>query len=406
VGLVSHRLSGYIYGWTTQGKEFSISESNNTTLQVLDKSHENRVKTLVSAINKATEFKNRANKLNRIVYYTGADPEVFVENEKGETIPAFVFLPDKKTPIMGAHETAYWDGVQAEFTIFAGSCHQERTWSVRRGLNLVWEAAKKLDATARLSCKTVIEVDDAFLQNTDPKYLEFGCAPSLNAYGLHGKIAEGPITKMRCAGGHIHFSYSNAKYTEKRVEHVKWLDRTIGLLCVCLLKDLDNPIRREYYGLPGEYRETNYSDTIKGVEYRTLSNGYLCHPTTTILIYDVARNAMSIEGTEIAKLWNGTDEEVIEAIRDCNAAKAKEIILRNEEFFLLLLTRSYLYLSRKEIRATLNAFLSGIKTIVKSPEDVVGNWDLEGLGKPNSDFNSNKYWTYQIKRIMRGEFCV
>ena len=56
------------------------------------------------------------------IEYSGWDPEIFVEDEKG-IVPAFQFLPNKTAGIPTGRGRAYYDGFQAEFTTTPIHCH-------------------------------------------------------------------------------------------------------------------------------------------------------------------------------------------------------------------------------------------------------------------------------------------
>ena len=63
--------------------------------------------------------------------YAGTDPEVFAVDAKGQVIPAFEYLPEKKDALKIMNKsvlepqigTAFYDGFQAEFTIGPITCH-------------------------------------------------------------------------------------------------------------------------------------------------------------------------------------------------------------------------------------------------------------------------------------------
>ncbi len=350
-----------------------------------------------------------------VIASSGGDPEFFVEDGSGEIIPAFTFLPDKTHPIKYDYrnnpdykfpQSLYWDGVQAEFTLHPGHCLEERCDSIQDGLRNLLAQAKKANPNAKISSKTLITVSDDFLRSCDPIHIQFGCAPSKNVYGLMGMTADGLTANARSTGGHMHFGFNSIPKVngESYVECVKWLDRIVGLLSIPLLQKYDDPKRREFYGLPGEYRETNYpimlGTHLKGLEYRVLSNAYLFHPTSTMLCYDMARRALGLAFStkELKDMWKGSDAEVIEAIILSNVDKATNLILQNEHLYLLLIRSAYPMLTRKQIKATLNSFLAGMHTFMKDPTDIKTNWSLEtSIGVDHSN-----WWKYQVSNVMLG----
>jgi len=53
------------------------------------------------------------------------------------------------------------------------------------------------------------------------------------------------------------------------------------------MQNLDEPVRREYYGLAGEYRLPPH-----GLEYRSLSCAWIFHPKAAATILDLARRVV------------------------------------------------------------------------------------------------------------------
>lgn len=357
-------------------KEFNVSVPSNLKVKLINESIPQKImdKYYMECMNL---------NIRRLPMTIGSDPEMFVEDEKGVVIPAFQFLGSKSNPsktAMGAYgsKPLYWDGFQGEFETSVGTCLGWQTDSVQCGLKGLLIEARKFNPKAKISSKTVVEVPSEILQRAEEQHVQFGCMPSLNAYGMKGKLANGRDIPFRPAGGHIHFGinqyHNNAKgfKEEEYIKMVKALDAIIGVACVSLFADYDNPKRRELYGLAGEYRLPPH-----GLEYRTLSNAWLIHPMIMNLVVDVARVALTVGFKDLLKYWKTTEEETIKCINTCDVKLAQEILKRNKQMFFQVLRAAYEF-DIKINKIIFDIFLKGVKHAVKKPDDIIGNWNLEG----------------------------
>lgn len=262
--------------------------------------------------------------MNEIII--GSDPEIFVEDETGNNIPAFNFLPSKYEPLKTVEEglSYYWDGFQTEFNITPSSNLDTCLTSIRYGLSAILTAARKKCANAQLSTKTVITVPEAALKLLPAEFTDFGCMPSYNVYDLSGNIGEGQTVPYRFAGGHIHFGIGPQSY-EMIGAIVRGLDAVLGIACVSLFEHFDNPVRRQYYGLPGEFRVPPH-----GLEYRVLSDAWLFSPETARAVLDMSRKVVHAVMTNTLN-WKADKGEVIETILKSNATMARSILEHNSE---------------------------------------------------------------------------
>ncbi len=334
--------------------------------------------------------------------YIGADPEFFVENEFGDIIPAFIFLPSKKHPLKEANNsgntaanTAYWDGFQAEFTTPAETCLAWQVDHLRHGLKMILDAAKKKDASARLSTRTLIELPKDVLANTAPEHIEFGCSPSLNIYGLKSNLdAGGRAIPFRSSGGHIHFGFG--KQSESSVQKiVKGLDAILGVCSVSMFAEFDNPIRRNYYGLPGEYRLPPH-----GLEYRVLSNAWLFHPVLAHLTVDLARQVTNFSLSNLFKLWKGEEQETIDVIALGDVKKAREIMERNSSLLKSIISSIY---ASGSAQTAYDLMLNGISSGIAEPSNLVKNWHLaKNANWENHSSSPNCQWNMAWVNIKAG----
>jgi hypothetical protein len=333
----------------------------------------------------------------------GSDPEIFVEDKNsGEVIPAFNFLGSKASgkdlTYNGSYggKKMYWDGFQAEFETTPLDCLAYQVDSVFCGLKGVYDKAKAHNPNARLSADTVKFIPTEALMSAAEEHVTFGCMPSKNAYGMEGKKLPARECPVRSAGGHIHFGFVGKKTEEQIIENVKALDAILGVACVSLFAKYDNPARREFYGLAGEYRTPPH-----GLEYRVLSNAWLFHPLIMNIVFDLSRKVVVLSDKGMLRFWKGTEAETIECINTCNVEKAREILKRNEDLFIKLLRACY---ACDEIAAktTMAIFMNGMESVVKDPTDLVTNWNLDGVWATHCE-GAGKNWKHAIPVITKKE---
>lgn len=317
---------------------------------------------------------------SRMYCTIGADPEMFVtdKNDSSKIIPAWTFLPAKgKTPKTTysrgggmADGEIYWDGFQAEFTSAPGQCLGYFSDTIAAGLRKLNGLAEA--AGGKLSISSVLPVSQDFLREQKEEHVAFGCAPSTNAYGLTTPPLDGREVPYRFAGGHIHLGdYSFAGDKAKILKMVEAMDMILGVASVSLLGKLDNPIRRRYYGLPGEYRMPPH-----GLEYRVLSNAWLCHPLAMNLVYDLARVACSVGlgVSNLSDVWDCKRGEMIEILVDNDIPAARKVLERNKEAFLDILQLAYS--SDRYAERAADIYLKGIESRVPDPTNLVKNWHM------------------------------
>lgn len=260
----------------------------------------------------------------------GADPEIFLESGDGTLIPAFTVLPSKYEPLRTPEEGCnyYWDGFQAEFNILPNVEINDCLKSVRYGLKALLRAAQEREDAARLSLKTVVETPLKMLRELPPEFVEFGCMPSYNVYGIAGMGLDGISCPYRFAGGHIHFGISKSNAAMDAIpDIVRALDAILGVACVSLFENFDNPVRRQYYGLAGEHRLPPH-----GLEYRSLSDAWLFNPKLASMVLDLARKIVvwTVNGKN---QWQASKEEVVECMLRSDVGLARKILARNASLF-------------------------------------------------------------------------
>lgn len=359
-----------------------ITEKNGIRGAYLKMSQEIVQKVLTEEEHINLVIKPRIKNMGRVVNQQGSDPEIFVVNKDGNVIPAFKFLKDKKDPnrIPGTNQALFWDGFQAEFNLPAFSCLDQTVGSVRASLMELKRLAKEYDKDARLTIIPTLEVMPHMLRDEKEEHVQFGCMPSKNAYGMKGIQADGRDVTLRSSGGHIHLELDSKQ--KKRVEeYVKALDAILGVACVSMFGQFDDPRRREYYGLAGEYRTPPH-----GLEYRPLSNVWMCHPTAMYIVFELARKVITLVDNDLFKYWKYDEQDVISCINECNIALACEILRMNEEMFKDILS-SFCYNQGNGsngrtdlVQVVYNTFMFGIEKLISNVDDLENNWSLSNTG--------------------------
>jgi hypothetical protein len=309
----------------------------------------------------------------RRVLTLGADPEIFVYSGL-KLKPAWEFLPAKGKDVM-----IYWDGAQAEwkYNHEGAHCQNNLVKYTRERLMELNSVALQADAKARLSLKNVVRVPQAVLDNAHPRHVELGCEPSCNAYDMRGKpVADPRKLPYRFAGGHFHFgTWTTQKPNYLKI--VKTLDNILGVWSVGVARNMDNPIRRQYYGLAGEYRKPKYADGL-GVEYRVLSNFWLQSPAVMQLTWDIGRLCVRLAHSRYGNLWAGNQDETIETINNCDFQQAEKIMKRNEPMFRWMLGQ--VYKKQGSIASAITLAYKGLAV----DENFVYNWHFGDVWIPNA----------------------
>lgn len=197
----------------------------------------------------------------------GSDPEFFLFNEvTGMFVPSAMFLEGygkEHTRDLKDGFAVLPDNVMVEMNIPPAKDRDGFVNNLITGFDRI-----KRDVITDPNITFKMQPSADFSQEDLETYngLEFGCAPSENAYGL--AVGDVSVSNKRFAGGHIHIGADDlAGKEEDIIELVKLLDKNLAIPAMELDKDDE---RRKFYGIPGEFRFTSY-----GLEYRSLSNFWL-----------------------------------------------------------------------------------------------------------------------------------
>lgn len=224
----------------------------------------------------------------------GADPELFVVTREGRLVEGQEALKGQRS--VSPQITP--DGVQVEIHPDPSNCAALFGGRIRSLLMQLKTKLAREDLT--ILNDTTISVPAKDLRKMSEEAQKLGCAPSSNIYNPHATVNVGARYTGRSCGGHLHFS-SVPPSAGPVKECVKRLDYVLGNFSVMVDPDPQAAKRRRVYGRAGEYRVKPY-----GFEYRTLSNFWLRSFPLTSMVFQVARDALSME----PRLWEQMSEAV------------------------------------------------------------------------------------------------
>lgn len=270
-------------------------------------------------------------------FTTGSDPEMFVVDEQDVVIPAWKFLGPEDQPNRANNKLIpFWDGFQAEFNIDHGGCHAQRVDQIQSQLAELLNLARIKFPKARLTSRAVLDIPPEMMAAVTDQQAGLGCSPSKNLYKTKPIHVKNPRElPFRFAGFHIHFG---CQHDSLLVERIRSMDQILGPISVSLLRGLDDPRRRTFYGRVGEYRTPKH-----GLEWRVLSATALCHPIITHLMFDIARLVQQLPADRYANLWQvkGGDERIQHIVNEYDVDDAQRLLNENKEMFTAIIASLY-----------------------------------------------------------------
>jgi hypothetical protein len=230
-------------------------------------------------------------------YYSelGADPEVFLTDAKGVIVPPHTigFSTNKENEI-------YADGFAAEFKPKQIYCGAYLGDAIRGQLMRIYS---NLPEGVKFDTVDYIHVPKRMREAAPPEVVQLGCMPSYHAYGDEPQLTRVDGRRMihRTAGFHLHVSFENRPwasivqgrltrdpYDSRITNIVRCMDMFGGVGMALLLRGLEHPERRKYYGRAGEYRLPSHG----GIEYRVHSSRMLTSPATYMAGLELTRLGM------------------------------------------------------------------------------------------------------------------
>jgi hypothetical protein len=245
----------------------------------------------------------------------GADPEVFVKNDKNIFVSGHGLIPGtKKEPFKVPLGAVQVDGMALEF-------NTQPAGNAEDFVDTVFSVKTHLGNMVKGKGFTIVEepvaiFDKEVFDSTPPEAKVLGCDPDFNAWTGERNNPPDNLTTMRTAAGHIHIGWGKGFNVEDdcHIEDcralVKQMDYYLGLYS--LWWDEDDK-RRAMYGQAGAFRPKPY-----GVEYRVLSNVWLRDREITRWIWEAA-----YRGTRELLGGKSMPEKFGEFARDMIAANNK-----------------------------------------------------------------------------------
>jgi hypothetical protein len=310
--------------------------------------------------------------------------EIFAVKPSGNVFPCWQQYKEKNDRF--AHDN---------FTTSSNTCLAWTMDSLQGYLKNAYYVAKAAKPGSTLTISSVKELGKKTLREANEKNLTIYPDDVKNAYGL--KYSLPPAREVVLRGASAKPTWISSSISEENAPTlVKTMDAIIGVMCVSLLHELDEPVLRTIHALPGEYRVVN-----GGLEYGGLSNGWICHPFIANLVFDLSRKALALVQNGYQQLWKATEDEVVNTMLTCDVTKAREILERNKIVLMKMITAAWGYdpASASALKVY-EIIMNGVSVAVKDPNDLVNNWNLEGTWCTHCD-GTNKNVRLAIASLIK-----
>lgn len=249
----------------------------------------------------------------------GADPELFIINEKTKKVVSAVgLIPGEKGNPWRSEDMPEGFGLETD-NILAEFNIPPVTDGINFVNNIVYmqeyinKFVKSKNPDLGIKCTASQTVPTSELQSDQAKL--FGCDVDYNAYTMKANPKpKGTSTNLRSAGFHIHVGYENPN-VDTSLALVKYMDAFLGLPSV--IKDKDKK-RRSLYGKAGCFRLTDY-----GVEYRVLSSAMMSTTAKLSFVWKQLQKALKAYQCDFPL---PDRNEVQEAINNSNVQLAEKLI--------------------------------------------------------------------------------
>lgn len=197
----------------------------------------------------------------------GSDPEFILKDYAGNFVSAIGKIKgNKEAPVACSGGAMQVDNVMVEYNtdpVTDADLFVEKHLQVQRSiLDIVEPMGLQMGNEASfLMPSSELEHPDASI---------FGCAPDFNSWTMkvNSEVIP-PMPNFRCAGGHIHVTWDEGTEFKYMLSSMKVMDLLLGVPSVLLDQDTE---RRKMYGKAGAHRYKKYSKSLRGMEYRVLSN--------------------------------------------------------------------------------------------------------------------------------------
>lgn len=256
----------------------------------------------------------------------GSDPEFMVAKKDGTLVSAIRVLrgfgKENKLSIPYDQKTFY-DNVLMEFNVAPSPTFRDFEEHFVACLKFAKEFLGREGLMLRQQSSAVFPASECM----DEESQRFGCDPEFSIYkkGRDGSILqiEPPSlpkeNTFRSCGGHIHIGHPVATFDGGNPPMVvKMMDLFVGNTAILIDHDASSQARRKIYGGAGTHRIADY-----GLEYRTLSNFWLCSPQWAEVIFRLTRLAVQLSvARPVLAMELASDKETEEVINSGNREQA------------------------------------------------------------------------------------
>lgn len=253
----------------------------------------------------------------------GSDPEIFVENKKGEVVSAIGLIQgtkDEPFPISENGHMIQIDNVAMEFNI--PPCHTEDEFveNIMFVKDYLSNIAESNNLVLSNKASYSLHPDELL----DPISQVFGCDPDFDPYDeVMNEPPSSEDPNLRSVGGHVHIGYDNPN-AETTISIVKAFDMFCAL--PAMLIDTDNR-RRELYGKAGSFR---FKEPW-GLECRVLSNFWIHDESLIRWVYQKTIKAVTLVlSGEYEAHYSKFENEVRAVINSNDVKGAKKLIAKIE----------------------------------------------------------------------------
>ena len=173
---------------------------------------------------------------------------------------------------------------------------------------------------------------------------------------------------------------------------MKALDGILGIACISLFAN--SPV--------GSNKVGDYTLNGNVLEYRAIYSARLSHPLLVQMVYELGRKALMFGLNDYSSYWNATDKEVAEVIQKGDVVKARQILDRNKDIFKRILAATDLTdpdFKKRTAEHAFNAFMNGCESIIAKPNDIVGNWKIDGKWTAHA---LGTEWKTAVKELVKG----
>jgi hypothetical protein len=249
----------------------------------------------------------------------GADPELFIVNEKtGTVVSSIGIIPGEKGNPWRSDDMPEGFGIEidnilAEFNIPPVTTKEGFVNNIQYMKGYINKFVKNINPDLGILCSASQMVPTDQLKSKEARM--FGCDPDYNVYTeSENPRPKGNSTNLRSAGFHIHVGYDDYNI-ETSTMLIRYLDAYLGIPSVIMDPDTR---RRSLYGKAGSFRLTDY-----GCEWRILSSAMMKDVSTLEAVWNGIKR--SINALNNFKPLPSSDE-VITCINGSDANLAKELI--------------------------------------------------------------------------------